>query len=178
MHQVFSDGKEFVDMPMKFDPEIIVERWEEQEGPFSNVTSFVENNFYAAGSDMVDYIPLDWQEEPSFLSTIQQPDFKIWAFELNGLWKNLVRKVSPAVIQAPQRHSYVPRSRPMVVPGGRFRESYYWDSLWIVKGLLVCDMAETANDVVQVPLTLSLFTIPIPNPHSLTLIVCRTCSMT
>jgi alpha,alpha-trehalase len=32
----------------------------------------------------------------------------------------------------------------MVVPGGRFRESYYWDSYWIIRGLLVCNMTTTA----------------------------------
>jgi alpha,alpha-trehalase len=36
----------------------------------------------------------------------------------------------------------------MVVPGGRFRESYYWDSYWIVRGLLLSDMHETAKFVI------------------------------
>ena len=31
-----------------------------------------------------------------------------------------------------------------IVPGGRFREIYNWDSLWIIKGLLQCDMIDTA----------------------------------
>ena len=33
-------------------------------------------------------------------------------------------------------------------PGGRFAETYYWDSYWIVQGLLVCGMAETARGMV------------------------------
>jgi len=37
----------------------------------------------------------------------------------------------------------------VVIPGGRFRESYYWDSYWIVLGLLACDMKETARGLVQ-----------------------------
>jgi alpha,alpha-trehalase len=37
----------------------------------------------------------------------------------------------------------------MMVPGGRFRESYYWDSWWIVRGLLVCDMNITAQNVIN-----------------------------
>jgi alpha,alpha-trehalase len=32
----------------------------------------------------------------------------------------------------------------MVIPGGRFREYYYWDSYWIVRGLLVSNMTSTA----------------------------------
>jgi alpha,alpha-trehalase len=37
----------------------------------------------------------------------------------------------------------------MIVPGGRFRESYYWDSWSIIRGLLVCDMIVTAQYVVD-----------------------------
>jgi len=32
-------------------------------------------------------------------------------------------------------------------PGGRFREFYYWDSFWILDGLLLCDMTKTAANV-------------------------------
>ena len=33
---------------------------------------------------------------------------------------------------------------PFIVPGGRFRESYYWDNYHIVQGLLVSEMYDTA----------------------------------
>ena len=33
----------------------------------------------------------------------------------------------------------------MVVPGGRFREVYYWDSFWIIRGLLQCEMYDTVK---------------------------------
>lgn len=33
---------------------------------------------------------------------------------------------------------YVPNG--FVIPGGRFREIYYWDTYWIVQGMLLCDM--------------------------------------
>lgn len=35
------------------------------------------------------------------------------------------------------------------MPGGRFRESYYWDTFWIIKGLLVCSMVDTAKGLVD-----------------------------
>ena len=31
------------------------------------------------------------------------------------------------------------------VPGQRFREVYYWDTYWVVKGLLVSGMLESAK---------------------------------
>jgi alpha,alpha-trehalase len=37
----------------------------------------------------------------------------------------------------------------IIVPGGRFRESYYWDTYWIVKGLKVSDMTNTAYNSVM-----------------------------
>lgn len=38
---------------------------------------------------------------------------------------------------------YVPH--PFIVPGGRFREFYYWDSYWIVQGLLLSEMTQTVR---------------------------------
>ncbi len=39
--------------------------------------------------------------------------------------------------------------RTLVIPGGRFKEGYYWDSYWIVKGLIASDMLDTAEEVVR-----------------------------
>ena len=36
-----------------------------------------------------------------------------------------------------------------MVPGGRFREVYYWDSFWIIRGLVVCGMLDTARGMVD-----------------------------
>lgn len=38
---------------------------------------------------------------------------------------------------------------PVIVPGGRFRELYYWDSYWIIKGLLHSEMHSTAKGMIQ-----------------------------
>ena len=35
--------------------------------------------------------------------------------------------------------------KPFIVPGGRFREMYYWDSYWTIQGLLVSQMKETVK---------------------------------
>jgi alpha,alpha-trehalase len=144
-------------MPMRFNPEAIITRWTTLEQQWSKngssvpaevVAKFVNAHFLEAGSDLDEYVPRDWQENPAFLTGVA-PEYKKWATDLNALWKTLGREVSDSVRQNPQRHSFVPRHRPMIVPGGRFRESYYWDSLWIVKGLLVCEMVESAVDVIE-----------------------------
>lgn len=33
--------------------------------------------------------------------------------------------------------------------GGRFREFYYWDSFWIVKGLLLSEMRNTVRGMLS-----------------------------
>lgn len=42
---------------------------------------------------------------------------------------------------------YVPN--PFIIAGGRFREFYYWDSFWIIKGLIVCEMYQTARGILE-----------------------------
>ena len=39
----------------------------------------------------------------------------------------------------------LPMSGYFFVPGQRFRELYYWDTYWVVKGLLVSRMQESAK---------------------------------
>jgi len=49
------------------------------------------------------------------------------------------------VASRPERHSLLPLPAWGVVPGARFREVYYWDSLWAVRGLLASGMHATAQ---------------------------------
>lgn len=42
---------------------------------------------------------------------------------------------------------YVPN--PFIIAGGRFLEFYYWDSFWIIRGLLVCEMYQTARGILE-----------------------------
>ena len=41
--------------------------------------------------------------------------------------------------------SLLPMSGYFFVPGQRFRELYYWDTFWVVKGLLISSMQESAK---------------------------------
>lgn len=110
---------------------------------------FLKDYFLPAKSDLDDWIPTDYTTTPNILSRITDPDYYFWTSDLNALWLVLGRQVNESVHENPQRHSFVPRNYPMIVPGGRFRESYYWDSWWIIRGLLVCDMYDTALNVIS-----------------------------
>ena len=50
---------------------------------------------------------------------------------IDGLWSVLTRESA----SAPRWSSLLPLPRPYVVPGGRFREMYYWDSYFTMLGL-------------------------------------------
>ena len=65
----------------------------------------------------------------------------------NRLWATLGRKSRLSGMQ--QRSSFMAQRNPTIVPGGRFLETYYWDTYWVVRGLLVCNMLETAKGVVE-----------------------------
>lgn len=53
------------------------------------------------------------------------------------------------VAKFPHLYSIIHLNHPMIVPGGRFNEYYYWDSYWIIKGLLVSQMTDTAKGMLQ-----------------------------
>jgi len=36
-----------------------------------------------------------------------------------------------------------------IVPGGHFQVYFYWDTYWILKGLLFCDLFETAKGMLD-----------------------------
>jgi alpha,alpha-trehalase len=136
-------------MPMLQDPEVVLENFAtiNSSDRFA-VQEFVDLYFAAAGSDVVNWTPSDLKTEPAFIKHVPA-EYRAWAADLNSLWGILGRQTATDVSANPQRHSFVPRSSPMIVPGGRFRESYYWDSWWIVRGLLVCDMLDSALYVIS-----------------------------
>ncbi|GIL86892.1 hypothetical protein Vretifemale_15069 [Volvox reticuliferus] len=76
---------------------------------------------------------------------------------VHGLWKTLCRQVSPTVINDTDRHTILPLPHPFIVPGDRFRECYSlgpdacsnWDSYWIIRGLLACDLVPAAECLVR-----------------------------
>ncbi|KCZ75523.1 hypothetical protein H311_03498, partial [Anncaliia algerae PRA109] len=38
---------------------------------------------------------------------------------------------------------------PFIIPGGRFREYYYWDTYWILEGLIICEMDKSAENILK-----------------------------
>lgn len=113
------------------------------------VRAFVGKWFGPPGSDLLPWTPPDWTAAPPVLAVIRDPELRRWAGSLNARWKELGRRVDRSVQAEPSRHSLLWLEHGFVVPGGRFRESYYWDTLWIVRGLLVCNMTVTVRGMLR-----------------------------
>ena len=69
----------------------------------------------------------------------------MFAQDLNSRWKILCRKIKTEVKESPDRYSLLYLPYPVIVPGGRFREIYYWDSFWIIRGLIQSEMFSTVK---------------------------------
>lgn len=61
----------------------------------------------------------------------------------------LGRKMKTDVQENKDLYSIIWVPNPVIVPGGRFREFYYWDSYWIVQGLLLSEMNETVKGILE-----------------------------
>lgn len=132
MARIFPDSKTFVDCIPKKDPAEIVRDYEAvKKNPnlkFS-LRLFVESNFFL----------------PSGITDTYKATEKNVVDHINELWKVLKRKSDTLV----QGSSLLPLPNPYIVPGGRFREIYYWDSYFTMLGLKESGHYELLEDMVQ-----------------------------
>lgn len=153
--KLFGDCKHFVDMPLKRDAESTLEAWKLLRGGVENaqidlpaLSTFVSEYFDQPGGELEDYQPNDFNAEEDF-SSITDPHFRSWAQQLHRKWPTLCRRVSEKVMSEPNKYSLIPLPKPFVVPGGRFREMYYWDSFFTIKGLLASRMYATVRGMIE-----------------------------
>ncbi|KAG6497517.1 hypothetical protein ZIOFF_045418 [Zingiber officinale] len=149
------DPKVYVDLPLKRDlasTQAAFDALPRVDGvvPAATLQRYVDEYFGVAGSDLLVAQPADFVAEPEgFLPKVERPEVRAWALQVHALWKNLSRRVADEVREQPERHTLLPLPGPVVVPGSRFREVYYWDSYWSIRGLLVSKMYETAKEIVR-----------------------------
>lgn len=148
---LFHDSKTFVDMPLKKNPQCIIDDFYSMEDySQTGIYDFLMRNYEPSCSDMLLWSPPDFEPEPEFLSGIADPTLREWASDVHSLWNLLGRQLDPDVYTHPERHTLLPLKHPrMIVPGGRFCEFYYWDSYWIILGLLVSNMHDTAREITE-----------------------------
>src|SRR5690606_23141938 len=112
MERVFPDSKSFVDAIPRQDPLEIMALYRAQ----SNLSGFDLKLFVAQHFDL----PRNNQN-----SYISEPNEDVIE-HIDRLWDYLNHQPSQQTKNA--RSSLLPLHYPYIVPGGRFREIYYWDS--------------------------------------------------
>ena len=138
--QVFPDGKDFCDALPKGSPAEILARYRAAvPGTPEELKAFVAANFTAPAA-----------VGPTAAATVTKaapaaPAGTPLIAHIDALWGVLTRQ--PADV--PLYSSLLPLPRPFVVPGGRFREIYYWDSYFTMLGLLESGRADLTQDMVS-----------------------------
>ena len=153
--EIFPDSKTFVDLEPVGGARAVLTAWssllEAREGALlsrQELAKFVEKHFSREPRGLEEWEPQDWQPAPPFPS-VTEPRARQLCLDLNRLWRQLGRRAGRGA------GTLLPLPRPVMVPGGRFREVYYWDSYWTVLGLLHCGMVETARGLVESLLSLA-----------------------
>ncbi|MFD2572584.1 alpha,alpha-trehalase TreF [Spirosoma soli] len=117
LSKIFPDSKTFVDCVPKLAPADLVALYEaEKVKPEFDLRAFVDTYFILPHRPASDYV------SDTSLSTTEH---------VNQLWDHLTRPADPSV----DGSSRVPLPYPYIVPGGRFREIFYWDSYFTMLGL-------------------------------------------
>ena len=126
--QVYPDQKAFVDAIPKGDPAAILADWRARhDQPGFSLKDFVDEHFTP---------PADTPVNPPANQGLRE--------HITWLWPALTRNTP----DAQPGSSLLPLPRPYVVPGGRFREGYYWDSWFTMLGLQASGRDDLVDDMV------------------------------
>jgi alpha,alpha-trehalase len=130
MNQVLPDGKTFVDCTPKRNPKDIMYDYGMMQGPNFDLKKFVADNF-------------NLPKPPAQLNYIRQE--KDVTLHIKNLWSTLLRQPDSAKAGS----SLLPLPYPYIVPGGRFREMYYWDTYFTMLGLKESGETKMIEDMVN-----------------------------
>lgn len=127
--KLFPDQKTFADAVPNSDPlMILADYWMQKNQSGFDLRHFVQVNF-TLPKDGEKYVP---------------PAGQSLREHIDGLWPVLTRSTT----DAEKWDSLLPLPEPYVVPGGRFREIYYWDSYFTMLGLAESNHWDKVSDMV------------------------------
>ncbi|MES2881463.1 MAG: trehalase family glycosidase, partial [Bacteroidota bacterium] len=129
MQNIFGDGKTFVDCTPRSTLSHIQTEFEKQKNETGfDLKTFVEQHFI-----------LPEAFTPTYIAAKEKPLVQ----HLHLLWNELTRQPEAG------NHSLLPLPYSYIVPGGRFREIYYWDSFFTMLGLQVSGKIEVIENMVN-----------------------------
>ncbi|KAI5995112.1 Six-hairpin glycosidase-like protein [Pisolithus albus] len=139
--QLYSDAKKFVDKPTNKSAQQVLTNFATLNLPTvteGDLVNFVENDFLGV----------------AFLSNATDPLLNAFAQIVNGYWTQVARSTNQSALcddytNGTCESTLIPLDHTFIIPGGRFREHYYWDSYWIMQGLLKSELYSTVNVTLQ-----------------------------
>jgi alpha,alpha-trehalase len=129
MSNTLGDGKTFPDCVPKFTLATIKKHYEAEK----NLADFDLKAFVLRHFDLPNSAFDDFKSDPN--KTITE--------HIDGLWQVLTRKPDKSA------GSLIPLPHAYVVPGGRFREIYYWDSYFTMLGLRISNRVDLIENMVD-----------------------------
>lgn len=129
LKSILEDGKTFVDCIPLF--------------PLDEIQNKYEQNKSNADFDLKKFVLENFSLPPSFSSEYQSNLQLTVEENINHLWPMLTRDASDeksSLINLPNRY---------IVPGGRFREIYYWDSYFTMLGLKEAGRVDLIEDMIN-----------------------------
>lgn len=129
LKRALGDNKTFVDMVPQHKPEVILKKYAGlKKKDSASLRTFVLANFYVPltpGANVKEGLALNEH--------------------LTQLWTTLTRKADKKL----KNSSLLPLPDSYIVPGGRFREIYYWDSYFTMQGLAVSNRFDLIEDMLD-----------------------------
>lgn len=129
MNRIYADGKTFPDaIPLKKPQTILALYNKEKDRPGFDLKKFVDENF----------------AQPAAAAGTYHSDISAGIRKhIDTLWTVLQRKADTT-----HNTSLLPLPHPYIVPGGRFREVYYWDSYFTMLGLEESKRYQLMEDII------------------------------
>ncbi|KAF8587681.1 glycoside hydrolase family 37 protein [Ramaria rubella] len=115
------------------------------------IVQFLDQDFQGEGLEL-EALPLaNFTVSPPFLKNVTNPLLKAWTQTVHGFWTTLIRGTNASTLctGGDCESTLIPLNHTFVVPGGRFREQYYWDSYFIIEGLIKSHLFDIANSTLQ-----------------------------
>lgn len=128
---IFDDSKTFVDARLRASPQEIVARYDSaRTAPEFDMLAFVRAYFE---------LPAPERSVPQDILMAKMEE------RIQALWPTLTRPPDSVVPYT----SLIPLPYPYVVPGGRFREVYYWDSYFTMLGLVASGRTDLVKSMLD-----------------------------
>lgn len=152
--RLYPDSKTFVDLQMRHDETTTLDAFgtllkETNDNPSKEQIKKFVSDYFDETSELEDWTPPDHSDNPRYLLNVRDENLRQFGRDINAIWPTLARKVKSVVLEKPRQFSLIPVTNGFIVPGGRFKEIYYWDAYWIIEGLLISDMVTTAKGMIE-----------------------------